>query len=252
MFKKYIFLALIVLFVVNLRAQTEVNQAEIKDKMQWFEDAKLGIFIHTGIYAVEGIGESWSFHNHEIDYESYMRQLDGFTLDNYQPAEWAELISKTGARYAVITSKHHDGVALYDTKVNVLSIVKASPAGAGMISPLFTELRKRNIKCGIYYSLLDWSYPDYPGFLKDSSRYKVTEQPERWDKFRTFSQGQITEILETFNPDLWWFDGDWEQSAELWEAAKIRKMILEKILKPLLTDACKVMAITKFLSRTSL
>ncbi len=228
MLKKNIFLMLAILVVINLKAQSRVNQTDIKDKMQWFSDAKLGIFIHTGIYAVKGIGESWSFHNHEIDYESYMSQLEGFTLDNYQPDEWAELISKTGARYAVITSKHHDGVALYDTKMNDLSIVKASPAGVGMIDPLFTELRKRNIKCGIYYSLLDWSYPDYPGFLKDSSRYKVTEQPERWDKFRTFSQGQITELFETFNPDIWWFDGDWEQSAELWEAAKIRKMILKK------------------------
>ncbi|MES2777350.1 MAG: alpha-L-fucosidase [Bacteroidota bacterium] len=199
---------------------------EIKEKMQWFGDAKLGIFIHAGIYAVDGIDESWSFHNKKIGYADYMKQLKGFTLKNYDPAFWADLIRESGATYAVITTKHHDGVAMYDTKMNGLSIVKKTPAAKDMIQPFFAELRKRNIKCGAYYSLIDWSDPDYPGFLKDSSKYKLADDYDRWNRFRAFFQGQIKEISTRFNPDLWWFDGDWEHSAEEWESKKVRNIIL--------------------------
>ncbi len=216
------------LFFASLyaNAQQKKEAAAIKDKMQWFADAKLGIFIHAGIYAVDGIDESWSFHNKKISYADYMKQLKGFTLKNYDPAAWADLIQESGARYSVITTKHHDGVAMYDTKMNKLSIVQATPAKKDMIKPFFDELRKRNIKCGAYFSLLDWSQPDYPGFLNDSSRYKVANDYDRWNRYRAFFQGQIKEINSMFKPDLWWFDGDWEHSAEEWESQKVRNIIL--------------------------
>ncbi|MFZ1455642.1 MAG: alpha-L-fucosidase [Saprospiraceae bacterium] len=209
-------------------AQTKIKPEEIRDKMQWFSDAKLGIFIHTGIYAVNGIDESWSFHNKKISHTDYMKQLSGFTLKNYNPEFWADIIAESGARYAVITTKHHDGVATYNTTLNNLSTVKATPSKKDMITPFFSALRKRNIKCGAYYSLIDWTYDDYPGFLKDSTRYKVENDYARWNRFRTFFQGQIGEISKQFNPDLWWFDGDWEHSAERWESEKVRQMILSR------------------------
>lgn len=207
-------------------AQTKVDPDDIKQKMQWFADAKLGIFIHAGIYSVYGISESWSFHNGQISHADYMKQLDGFTLSNYDPAAWADLIKETGAGYAVITTKHHDGVAMYDTRMKDLSSVKATPAQKDMIAPFFDELRKRGIKSGAYYSLIDWTHPDYPGFLRDSVKYRVEDDYSRWYRFRDFFRGQIDEILTMFNPDLWWFDGDWEHSAGRWEADKIRQTIL--------------------------
>ncbi|WP_339701481.1 alpha-L-fucosidase [Algoriphagus aquimarinus] len=97
--------------------------------MEWFKDAKLGIFIHWGIYSVNGINESWSFFNDYISYEDYMKQLSGFTASKYDPEKWAKLIKSSGAKYAVFTAKHHDGVALWDTKASDLSVVKKSPAG---------------------------------------------------------------------------------------------------------------------------
>lgn len=211
---------------VTVSAQSKIESTVIQDKMQWFADAKLGIFIHTGIYAVNGIDESWSFHNKKISHAEYMRQLNGFTLSAYNPADWANLIRESGARYAVITTKHHDGVATFDTRKSSLSIVKATPAKRDMIKPLFEELRKRDIKCGAYFSLIDWTHPDYPGFLKDSVKYKIENDYNRWQKFRNFFQGQISEISQKFNPDLWWFDGDWEHSAEEWESQKVRNIIL--------------------------
>ncbi len=223
---KNLLIAFALLASLQTNAQQKTDAASIKDKMQWFADAKLGIFIHTGIYAVDGVDESWSFHNKKISYADYMKQLKGFTLKNYNPAAWADLIQESGARYSVITTKHHDGVSMYDTKMNKLSIVQATPVKKDMIKPFFDELRKRNIKCGAYFSLLDWSHPDYPGFLKDSSRYKVENDYDRWNRYRAFFQGQIREINAMFKPDLWWFDGDWEHSAEEWESQKVRSQIL--------------------------
>lgn len=213
-------------FTPAVFSQKSIDPKEIRDKMQWFADAKLGIFIHAGIYAVNGIDESWSFYNKKISYADYLKQLNGFTLKKYDPAYWAGLIHESGARYAVVTTKHHDGVAMYDTRMSALSIVKKTPAKRDMIKPLFEELRKHNIKCGAYYSLIDWSDNNYPAFLKDSARYVVSKDYDRWNRFRSFFQGQIKEIATMFNPDLWWFDGDWEHSAEEWESQKVRSLIL--------------------------
>jgi alpha-L-fucosidase len=216
------------LFILSIPgiAQNKGKADALATKMEWFADAKLGIFIHEGIYAVNGVDESWSFYNKKISYAEYMKQLKSFTLSKYDPAFWADLIQESGARYAVVTTKHHDGVAMYDTKLNKLSIVKSTPAKKDLIAPFFAELRKRGIKAGAYYSLIDWSHPDYPGFLKDSSRYQVAADYKRWNKFRDFFQGQIKEINSAYKPDVWWFDGDWEHSAEEWESEKVRTLIL--------------------------
>lgn len=106
-------------------------------KMQWFADAKLGIFIHWGIYAVNGIDESWSFHNRKVSWEAYMRQRQGFRADRYDPAGWADLIRESGARYAVLTTKHHDGVALWDTRQRHYDVVDSTPARRDLIAPFF-------------------------------------------------------------------------------------------------------------------
>lgn len=217
------FFLLFFLFSLSKMASAQVADST---RMQWFADAKLGIFIHWGIYSVNGSGESWPFHNKRMLHSDYMKQIDGFTAKKYNPEEWVKLIKNSGARYAVLTSKHHDGVALWDTKMNDLSIPKKAPAKRDVITPFVNELRKKDIKVGVYYSLIDWTYPDYPGFLRDSAKYVLADNPKRWNTFLNFYQGQIQEISKQLNPDLWWFDGDWEHSADEWQAEKVRKMIL--------------------------
>ena len=224
----------------------------IAPKMQWFADAKLGIFIHWGIYAVEGTSESWSFHSRNTTYPYYMGQLKGFGAEKYDPKAWATLIKESGAQYAVITTQHHDGVALWNTQqltpntpwsLNTkdplkmqkpalwnaklpLSVVAQSPAKRDVIAPFASALREQGLKFGAYYSLLDWSHNDYPGFYNDQGRYKLAENPMRWQRFLQFMHGQIGELSTQFHPDLFWFDGDWEHSNEEWNAPKIRRDIL--------------------------
>jgi alpha-L-fucosidase len=209
-------------------SQDKIPAESIRTKMQWFQDAKLGIFIHWGIYAVKGVDESWSFYNKLIAYDDYMKQLDGFTASKYNPSDWADLIQLAGARYAVMTTKHHDGVALWSTKQDHYNVVRNTPAKRDLLAPLFSELRKRQLKVGTYFSLIDWSRNDYDQFKKDSIRYKLKDQPARWKQFQLFFQSQIQEISALYNPDLFWFDGDWEHNAEEWESVKVRNAILAK------------------------
>lgn len=206
-------------FVLVFKGFAQETEAEKAKRMEWFKDAKLGIFIHWGIYAVNGIDESWSFFNGYISHDDYMKQLDGFTAKNYDPAEWARLIKQSGARYSVITTKHHDGVALWDTKCNDLSVVKKTPVGEDLIAPFVKQLRKNDVKVGLYYSLLDWSHPDYPNKTRTEKRY--ADDPERWDRFIDFNFCQLEELSKKFKPDLFWFDGDWEASAEQWKAKEL-------------------------------
>ena len=189
------------------------------ERMEWFAEAKLGIFIHWGIYAVRGVSESWSFYNNYLPHEEYMKQAEGFTASKYDPEAWARLIKESGARYTVITTKHHDGVALWDTKAGDLSVAKSTPAGRDVLAPFAKAARKQGLRLGFYYSLLDWSHPDYPNKTKTETRYK--DDPERWARFTRFNFAQLEELNKKWKPDLYWFDGDWEQSAEAWNAAGI-------------------------------
>ena len=209
-----------------LRAQEIAKQEtpEQKDKrMEWFSQAKLGIFIHWGIYAVKGVSESWSFFNNYLPYDEYMNQAGGFTASKYDPKAWVDLIKESGAQYTVITTKHHDGVALWDTKVGDLSTVKSTPAKRDLIAPFVKEVRKQGLHLGFYYSLLDWSHPDYPNKTRTEVRYK--DDPARWAKFNKFNFGQLAGLNKTWKPDLYWFDGDWEQSAETWNSKGIVELL---------------------------
>lgn len=210
----------------NVCAQTVLKQEtqEEKDKrMEWFQEAKLGIFIHWGIYAVKGVSESWSFFNNYLPYEEYMSQKDGFTASKYNPKEWVDLIKESGAQYAVITTKHHDGMAMWDTKAGDLSVVKSTQAKRDLIAPFAKEVRRQGLHLGLYYSLLDWSHPDYPNKTRTEVRYK--DDPARWEKFVKFNMAQLKELNTTWKPDLYWFDGDWEQSAERWRSTEIVKLL---------------------------
>jgi alpha-L-fucosidase len=221
----WILVMMLVIFT-GAKAQQKINPDSIRGKMQWFADAKLGIFIHWGMYSVNGIDESWSFYNKKISYADYIQQMKGFTASKYNPQQWAALIKETGARYAVITTKHHDGMALWPTRQNHLNVVTNTPAKRDVLGPFYKALTEQGIKKGAYFSLLDWSHPDYPGFIKDSSRYKIADDPERWKRFQHFFQSQIHEINTAYKPDLWWFDGDWEKSSDEWQAESVRKQIL--------------------------
>lgn len=220
-------LTIFFLFFISFHSLSqEPNQSK---KMEWFADAKLGIFIHWGIYSVNGISESWSFYNNYINHDAYIKQLNGFNASKYDPKAWVNLIKESGAKYAVITTKHHDGIALWDSKIpNATTTVNNSAAKKDLISPFVRELKKSGLKTGLYFSLPDWSYPDYDVFTRERKRYDAKLDTKRWNTFLGYYQAQLQELSTSYNPDLLWFDGDWEHTAKEWRTDKVRNLLRNK------------------------
>lgn len=225
---KFVLVLCVVFFLTSLLyGQTPLKN----DRLAWFKDAKLGIFIHWGIYGVNGISESWSMYHKRISYNDYMRQLNGFTAENYNAKHWAKLFKETGARYAVLTTKHHDGVALWNTKLSHLNVVEKTPAKTDLVNPFVKALRKEGLKVGLYYSLCDWSHPDYDVVFprpntQNNYPQKKQQNVEKWQRFIRFYKGQLKELSDNYQPDLYWFDGDWEKSSEQWQAEALKDSLL--------------------------
>ncbi|MCF8369283.1 MAG: alpha-L-fucosidase [Bacteroidales bacterium] len=223
--KKFLFLFFLVPITIQAQDTLSGDTLAFRQKMEWFKDAKMGIFIHWGIYSVNGISESWSFFNGQIPHEDYVKQAEGFTAQNYKPEYWAGMIKESGARYSVITSKHHDGFALWDSSLGGFSAKDNSAAQKDLLSPFVNALRENNLKVGLYYSLPDWTWPDYTEHTRTIKRYRIDEAPDRWAKFLNYYQGQLKELMNRYDPDLWWFDGDWEHTAEEWDIENTRNLL---------------------------
>ncbi|WBO68036.1 alpha-L-fucosidase [Streptomyces camelliae] len=202
----------------------------------WFREAKLGIFVHWGVYAVGGVPESWSFYTGQVSHERYMKQLDGFTASRYDPRAWAELFARAGARYAVLTARHHDGVALWDSAQGGLDVVRHTPAGRDLLAGYADALRERGLRVGLYYSHSDWNHPDYaslrhPGPDQEpanplSHAQPGQEDPAAWTRYLAYRDGQVGELVDRYRPDLLWFDGEWERTEEQWGLDALAALIL--------------------------
>ncbi|MEY9942757.1 alpha-L-fucosidase [Streptacidiphilus sp. MAP5-52] len=204
----------------------------------WFTDAKLGIFIHYGIYAVDGVTESWAFYHGQVSHEQYMKQLEGFTAAHYDPDVWAELFARTGARYAVLTARHHDGVALWDTAQDGLSVARHTPAGRDLVTGYVEAMREHGLKVGLYYSHSDWNHPDYASVIhpdmppEEANAHPYVaprdgqERPQAWERYLAYRTAQVRELVTAHHPDLLWFDGEWERSEEQWRLDELADAIL--------------------------
>ncbi|MEU6735768.1 alpha-L-fucosidase [Streptomyces physcomitrii] len=206
-------------------------------RQDWFTDAKLGVFLHWGVYAVDGVPESWAFFDGVVPRERYLAQLDGFTASAYDPDAWADLFRRAGARYTVLTARHHDGIALWDSAAGGLDVVRHSPAGRDLLAPYARAMREHGLKVGLYYSLSDWNHPDYASArhprpphpeLVDSPYVtppEGREDPEAWARYLAYRDRQVDELLDGYAPDLLWFDGEWERSEEQWAVAALAARI---------------------------
>lgn len=194
---------------------------------QWYKDARFGIFIHWGVYSVPGFrskGEyaEWyqnglnsgdsvaiAYHKKVFGDLTYYQLADRFKAELFNPDEWAQVIEKSGARYVVLTSKHHDGFALWPSKEASRDWGfpwNAAEAGPhrDLVGDLFTALRKTKVHPGLYYSLYEWYNPIW---LKDRHKY-VSEH--MWP--------QMKDVINTYHPEVFWTDGEWDETAETWKS----------------------------------
>ncbi len=184
------------------------------DRTQWFEEARFGMFIHWGVYAVPagewqgkqigGIGE-WIMKNGKIPVADYKAFAKDFSASKYNPAAWAALAKRAGMKYVVITSKHHDGFALYDSAVTDWDAVNSSAAGRDLLAPLAEAVRGEGLKFGLYYSQAqDWTHP---GGGKAGGGDWDPAQAGDFDAYlRTVALPQTREIIEKFQPSIIWWD----------------------------------------------
>ena len=208
--KKAILSLLLITIALSLSAQsvynpTESNLATRKE----FQDNKFGIFIHWGIYSMMADGE-WIMHNRNINYKDYSELASGFYPSKFNAAEWVSSIKASGAKYICITSRHHDGFSMFDTKHSDYNIVKATPFKRDVLKELAEECQKQDIKLHFYYSHVDWYREDYP--LGRTGLHTGRTSRANWDSYYQFMNNQLTELLTNYGPiGAIWFDGCWDQ-----------------------------------------
>ena len=184
----------------------------------WFNDARFGIFIHWGPYSVHGrcVWASYRERMGPAEYEGYARRFDA---RDYRPEEWVDAACRAGAKYMVLCTRQHPGFSLFDSAVSDFTAPNY-PAGRDLVREYAEACRKRGMRIGFYYSLLDWRYPAYfHGPEKD---------PKGWAAFLEYAHAQVIELMSNYGKiDILWYDGRWPYTAEDWRAAELNARVRE-------------------------
>ena len=224
--KAFMSLLFFYLFTLNLlQAQPYQPTAENLKSREWFENAKFGLFIHWGVYSVLGDGE-WVMNQQQIPIKIYEKIPSFFNPTDFDPKAWVQMAKSAGMKYITITSKHHDGFAMWDSKVSDYNIVKRTPYGKDILKMLADECKKEGIKLFFYHSQLDWHHPDY--FPRGSTGGSWTGRPEDGDmnKYLDYMDTQLTELLTNYGDIAGiWFDGMWDKKDAEWRLQKTYDLI---------------------------
>lgn len=212
--------ALLIIFSIADFAQYRPAPENLAAR-EWFQDAKFGLFIHWGIYAVPGgewkgnttrsVGE-WLMNTEKIQIPEYEKIAAQFNPTEFDPAEWVRLAKQAGMKYITITSKHHDGFAMWDSKVSDWDIVDRTPYKKDVLKMLADECQKQGIKLFFYHSHLDWHHPDY--FPRGrTGQYSGRPDSGDFNKYLDYMDAQLAELLSGRYGKLGgiWFDGWWDQ-----------------------------------------
>ena len=218
------------------------TEKEKEKRMQWWEDGRFGMFIHWGIYS-QAARHEWVKHNEHMTNEQYQKYFDEFDPDHFNPDKWAEEARKAGMKYAVLTTKHHDGFCLFDSKYTDYKATNTA-AKRDLVREYVNAFRAKGIRIGFYYSLLDWHHPDYtmdnvhPLTQVDTSaaNYARLNKGRDMAKYRQYLRNQITELLTNYGKiDVLWLDWSWEDKKDLeshrgkgkddWGAVELLKMV---------------------------
>lgn len=232
LYKPVLSIVLMVFFILHVNAQYQPTWESLDQRPvpQWYKDAKFGIFIHWGVYSVPGYCSKgnyaeWyqnglmngdtariNYHKAKFGNRTYYDLASDFKAELYNPDEWAKLFEQSGAKYIVLTSKHHDGFSLWpDQTTNKTWGFPWNAADAGpkrdLLGDLFKAVRKTSVHAGMYYSLYEWYNPLWKA---DPKKYAMEHM---WP--------QAKYLINTYQPDVFWTDGDWDASAETWKSQEL-------------------------------
>jgi alpha-L-fucosidase len=234
----------IVLFIAVFISQNAISQQKIWDeteeekteRLQWWTDARFGMFIHWGLYA-QAARHEWVQKRERISDEDYQKYFELFNPDLFDPAEWAKKAKAAGMKYAVITSKHHEGFCMFESDYTDYNIMN-TPYGKDIIQEWVEAFRNEGLGIGFYYSLIDWHHPEYtidrvhPQSANTQEEYDKLNQGRDMAVYREYLKNQVREILTKYGKiDVLWLDysfpGQFGKGHDDWGSVELIKMVRE-------------------------
>lgn len=219
--------------IASFREEYEELPKKVEDKLEWFQDKKIGVIFHWGLYTQAGIVESWQL-SKEDDWarkkgawredlstlrKDYWALNRDFNPKKFDPYSWAKMANNAGFRYMIFTTKHHDGFNMYDTQYSNYKITNNESAfhtnkKADILKYIIDAFHKENLSTGLYYSKADWHSPYYWRKGEDPrgryASYNPQQNPNTWNKFSQYVENQLTELIKNYGPtDILWLDGGW-------------------------------------------
>lgn len=226
--KKITAILIVIMTGINFHPDSARSQAQYEpspenlENREWFQDNKYGMFIHWGIYSVmAGGGEygvaEWIMNEKEIPVEAYENLAEFFNPVEFDADEWVSIAKKAGMKYITITTKHHDGFAMYHSGVSDYNIVDRTPFGRDIIRELKDACDAAGIKLFFYYSQIDWHHPDYYPRGRTGRDYTGRPKSGEWYNYIDFMKAQLTELLTNYGEiGGIWFDGQWDKYDANW------------------------------------
>ncbi len=213
----------------------ETEQEKTK-RLEWWTDARFGMFIHWGIYA-QAARHEWIKKHERISDEKYQNYFDVFDPDLFDPIEWAKKAKAAGMKYAVITSKHHDGFCMFESAYTDYNVMN-TPYGEDIIKQWVEAFRAEGLGIGFYYSLIDWHHPDFtidrvhPQSVSTQEEYDKLNENRDMSVYRQFLKNQVREILTKYGKiDILWLDysypGKFGKGRDEWGSVELVKMVRE-------------------------
>ena len=214
--KRTLITALAALICFGAMAQTPYTPSEDNLKArQEFADSKFGIFLHWGLYSMFAQGE-WYLSKGHLSHQEYKKSADAFYPHRFDAKAWVKAIKDSGAKYICLTSRHHDGFSMWNTKYSEYDIVDATPYKRDIMKELSRECKRQGIKLHLYYSHADWGRSDY---FPSKSSNRVTEKDHfegGYESYFKFMNNQLVELLTKYDITALWFDGMWDRRSANW------------------------------------
>jgi alpha-L-fucosidase len=191
---------------------------------EWFQDAKFGLFVHWGVYSTLGKGE-WVMQQQKMSIAEYEPLAGLFNPVKFDAKQWVSMVKAAGMKYITITSKHHDGFAMWDSKLTDWDIVDRTPYGRDVLKQLADECQRQGIKLFFYHSQLDWHHADY--FPRGrTGQHSLRKDEGDFDTYLDYMDGQLAELLTNYGPiGGIWFDGMWDKKDAEWRLQKTYDLI---------------------------
>lgn len=207
------------------------DRNEYNKRMEWYKDARFGMFIHWGLYSIPARGE-WIRSYERITKEDYMQYFDEFNPTDYDPRAWARAAKEAGMKYVVLTAKHHDGFCLFDSKYTDFKSTNTK-CSRDLVAEYVEAVRAEGLKVGLYFTLIDWYHEDYPHYsdrihpMRENPDYK--DDNRHFENYVEYMHNQIREICTNYGKiDLMWFDFSYDDmEGEKWQATKLINMVRE-------------------------